>query len=133
MFKHEGASHNIEPLFRELGRFGHQSMELNFMRSPGTRFIDSKFKHSPLCFVFHFRLNFLIRLITLIEQFKTFVIILQLDRAGVGVSTLFVELDSLIGLGDHVDSGFGVAVGVDVPLLHSLSHINPPSRVPWGF
>ena len=77
-----------------------------------------------------FRSNFLIRLITLIEHFKTFVIIPQLDRAGVDVSTLFVELDSLIRLdsfvtlawlGDHVDFGFGVAAGVGLPLLHSQS------------
>ena len=46
VFKHEGANH--------INHFGDQSMELNFMKSPGTRFIDSRFKYSPLCFVFHF-------------------------------------------------------------------------------
>ena len=62
--------------FCELGRSGDQCIELNFTRSPGTRFLDSRFKHSPLCFT----LSFLIRLITLIEQFKTIVVIPQLNR-----------------------------------------------------
>ena len=52
--KYEDASHNIEPLLCEFSGTGDQSIEFNFTRSPGTRFLDSMLNHSPLRFTLHF-------------------------------------------------------------------------------
>ena len=56
--EYEETGHIIEPLFCELGHSGGQSIELNFLRSPGTRFFNSRFKHSPLCFTLNLSLSF---------------------------------------------------------------------------
>ena len=50
---YEETGHIIEPLFCEFGRTGDQSTDSKFTGSPGTRFLDSRPKHSPLCFTLH--------------------------------------------------------------------------------